>query len=57
MKIAVIGAGYFLYSLFRGGTAVNRRFLDPGGEQVLRDGDELTLGHHAASMAFRVQIQ
>ena len=41
----------------RNGTAVNRRFLDPGGEQVLRDGDELTLGHHAASMAFRVQIQ
>lgn len=39
------------------GTAVNRQFLEFNGQRVLRDGDELTLGHHPDSMAFRVGIQ
>lgn len=39
------------------GTAVNGRFLDINGEHILRSGDELMLGHHADSMAFRVSIR
>lgn len=39
------------------GTAVNREFLEFNGQRVLRDGDELTLGHHPDSMAFRVSIR
>lgn len=38
------------------GTAVNRQFLDFNGQRILQDGDELTLGHHPDSMAFRVSI-
>lgn len=38
------------------GTAVNGAFLDENGRMLLRDGDELTLGHHPTSMAFRVRI-
>ena len=39
------------------GTAVNGRFLDLNGRQTLHDGDELMLGHHLDSMAFRVSIR
>ena len=39
------------------GTAVNKKFLPINGEQILRDGDELMLGHHPDSMAFRVTIR
>lgn len=39
------------------GTAVNGVFLPEGGSQVLHDGDELMLGHHADSMAFRITIK
>ena len=39
------------------GTAVNGNFLDEGGSQILRHGDELTLGHHADSMALHITIQ
>lgn len=39
------------------GTAVNRQFLESGGNRTLQDGDELTLGHHPDSMAFRVTIR
>lgn len=39
------------------GTAVNKRFLDWGGQQALHDGDELMLGHHPDSMAFQVGIR
>lgn len=39
------------------GTAVNQQFLDFNGQRVLQDGDELTLGHHPDSMAFRVSIR
>lgn len=39
------------------GTAVNKRFLDYNGQQALHDGDELMLGHHPDSMAFRISIR
>lgn len=39
------------------GTAVNGQFLDINGECILRDGDELVLGHHPDSMAFRIGIR
>lgn len=39
------------------GTAVNRQFLEFNGQRILQDGDELTLGHHPDSMAFRVNIR
>lgn len=39
------------------GTAVNHQFLDFNGQRVLCDGDELMLGHHPDSMAFRVSIR
>lgn len=39
------------------GTAVNREFLEWNGQRSLRDGDELTLGHHPDSMAFRIRIR
>lgn len=39
------------------GTAVNWAFLDIGGERMLHDGDELILGHHPDSMAFRITIR
>lgn len=39
------------------GTAVNKCFLEINGRQTLHDGDELMLGHHPDSMAFRVTIR
>ena len=38
------------------GTAVNCRDIGEDGEQELFDGDELKLGHHQDSMAFRITI-
>ena len=38
------------------GTAVNSRDIGLNGEHVLNDGDELKLGHHSDSMAFRGTI-
>lgn len=39
------------------GTAVNSRDLGLNGESRLNDGDELKLGHHPDSMAFRITIK
>lgn len=38
------------------GTAVNSRDIGLNGECVLNSGDELKLGHHPDSMAFRVTL-
>ena len=38
------------------GTAVNSRDVGLNGEHILSDGDELKLGHHPDSMAFRITI-
>lgn len=38
------------------GTAVNSKDIGIGGEHELNDGDELKLGHHSDSMAFRITI-
>lgn len=38
------------------GTAVNSRDIGLNGEHILNDGDELKLGHHPDSMAFRITI-
>lgn len=38
------------------GTAVNSRDIGLNGECMLSDGDELKLGHHRDSMAFRITI-
>lgn len=51
------GSWYVTDNHSTNGTAVNGRFLPINGEQVLRDGDELMLGHHADSMAFRVRVE
>lgn len=40
----------------RNGTAVNSRDIGLNGECRLSDGDELKLGHHPDSMAFRISI-
>lgn len=39
------------------GTAVNSKDIGLNGESKLNDGDELKLGHHSDSMAFRVIIR
>lgn len=39
------------------GTAINSRDIGLNGESVLNDGDELKLGHHPDSMAFKVTIR
>lgn len=39
------------------GTAVNSRDLGLNGESKLNDGDELKLGHHPDSMAFKITIR
>lgn len=36
------------------GTAINSRDIGLNGEHILNDGDELKLGHHPDSMAFRI---
>lgn len=40
----------------RNGTAVNSRDIGLNGECMLSDGDELKLGHHSDSVAFRISI-
>ena len=40
----------------KNGTAVNSRDIGKNGEHILSDGDELKLGHHPDSMAFRITI-
>jgi len=40
----------------KNGTAVNSRDIGLNGECMLSDGDELKLGHHSDSMAFRITI-
>ena len=40
----------------RNGTAVNSRDIGLNGECMLSDGDELKLGHHNDSVAFRISI-
>lgn len=40
----------------KNGTAVNSRDIGLNGECMLSDGDELKLGHHPDSMAFRITI-
>lgn len=39
------------------GTAINQKDLGLDGESILRDGDELMLGHHPDSMRFQVSIK
>lgn len=41
----------------RNGTAVNSRDIGLNGECMLSDGDELKLGHHPDSVAFRISIK
>lgn len=41
----------------KNGTAVNSRDIGLNGECMLSDGDELKLGHHPDSVAFRVSIK
>lgn len=51
------GAWYVRDNHSANGTAVNARDIGYNGESVLRDGDELKLGHHQDSMAFRITIR
>ena len=41
----------------KNGTAVNSRDIGLNGECMLSDGDELKLGHHPDSVAFRISIK
>lgn len=41
----------------KNGTAVNSRDIGLNGECILSDGDELKLGHHPDSVAFRISIK
>lgn len=50
------GAWYVKDNHSANGTAVNSRDIGLDGESRLNDGDELKLGHHADSMAFKVMI-
>ena len=51
------GQWYVVDNHSANGTAVNRQFLEINGKHMLRDGDELTLGHHPDSIAFRISIR
>lgn len=51
------GAWYVKDNHSSNGTAVNSRDLGLNGESRLNDGDELKLGHHSDSMAFRITIR
>lgn len=51
------GSWYVIDNHSANGTAVNKRFLPINGERMLQNGDELMLGHHPDSMAFRVTIR
>lgn len=50
------GAWFVKDNNSRNGTAVNSRDIGLNGECMLSDGDELKLGHHPDSMAFRITI-
>lgn len=52
-----IGSWYVKDNHSANGTAVNSRDLGLNGESRLNDGDELKLGHHSDSMAFRITIK
>lgn len=51
------GAWYVKDNHSSNGTAVNSRDIGLNGESRLADGDELKLGHHPDSMAFKVMIK
>ena len=51
------GAWYVKDNHSSNGTAVNSRDIGLNGESRLNDGDELKLGHHPDSMAFKVMIK
>ena len=51
------GAWYVKDNHSQNGTFVNSRYLGLNGESKLNDGDELQLGHHPDSMAFRITIK
>lgn len=50
------GAWYVKDNNSKNGTAVNSQDIGLNGERMLSDGDELKLGHHPDSMAFRISI-
>lgn len=50
------GAWFVKDNNSRNGTAVNSRDIGLNGECMLSDGDELKLGHHPDSIAFRITI-
>lgn len=50
------GAWYVRDNNSKNGTAVNSQDIGLNGERMLSDGDELKLGHHPDSMAFRISI-
>lgn len=50
------GGWYVKDNHSKNGTAVNSLDIGEGGEHVLNNGDELKLGHHPDSMAFRITI-
>lgn len=51
------GTWYVRDNNSRNGTAVNSRDIGLNGECMLSDGDELKLGHHPDSVAFRISIK
>ena len=50
------GAWYVKDNNSKNGTAVNSQDIGLNGERMLSDGDELKLGHHPDSMAFRISV-
>lgn len=50
------GAWYVRDNNSKNGTAVNSQDIGLNGERMLNDGDELKLGHHPDSIAFRISI-
>lgn len=50
------GAWFVRDNSSKNGTAVNSQDIGLNGERMLSDGDELKLGHHPDSIAFRISI-
>lgn len=50
------GAWFVRDNSSQNGTAVNSQDIGLNGERMLSDGDELKLGHHPDSIAFRISI-
>ena len=50
------GAWFVRDNNSKNGTAINSQDIGLNGEHMLSDGDELKLGHHPDSMAFRITI-